>query len=108
MGAPSGVESLKINGKSVKTATTKAGALLTTVEYNAPSPNIPDLKTADWKYTNGLPEAYNDYDDFKRRAADNTKTNDNFVVQLTPTALYGREYGLHSGYLISLRHFQSS
>ncbi|KAM0550254.1 hypothetical protein ACHAPJ_008923 [Fusarium lateritium] len=108
IGAPSGVESLKINGKSVKTATTKAGALLTTVEYNAPSLNIPDLKTADWKYTNGLPEAYNDYDDSKWRAADNTKTNDNFVEQLTPTALYGSEYGFHSGYLIFRGHFKSS
>ncbi|KAL0944503.1 glycosyl hydrolase family 35 [Colletotrichum truncatum] len=108
IGCPAGVTQLRINGKSVHTSHGKGESLSAIVEYQAPSISLPELINASWKYADGLPEIRSEYDDTKWRIADNTMTNNDFIEQLTPTALYGSEYGFHSGYLVFRGHFTAS
>ncbi|KFZ03366.1 hypothetical protein V502_11012 [Pseudogymnoascus sp. VKM F-4520 (FW-2644)] len=107
IGAPSKILKLKINGRAVSTARGAYGNLHTTIKYDKPTLQVPDLGNAKWKWADSLPEAGLDYDDSAWKNADHKTSNNKFAAQLTPTALHGSEYGFHAGYLVYRGHFKA-
>lgn len=108
IGIPAGVSKLQINGKDTQYTTNDQGSWLTDGGYSKPSLDIPDLTSLDWKYINSLPETDADYDDSKWVDADHTTTNNPVAPLLTPTSLYGSDYGYNTGSLLLRGHFESS
>jgi len=81
------------------------GEWTSTLTYTAPQLSIPDLSTLDWKYLDNLPEVRSSYDDSAWTAADHTTTNNSIQPLLTPTSLFGSDYGYNTGVLIFRGHF---
>ena len=97
-GAPKGC-ALYFNGKSVPVSQNKYGVATAKVDYVAPKFNIPRLVDLDWKYIDSLPEIESTYDDSKWTNADQ-KTTNNPRALMTPTSLYGSDYGYNTGNLL--------
>lgn len=69
------------------------------VKYNAPKIDLPDLSRLDWKYVDDLPEIQASYDDSLWTKADK-KTSNNPTSLKTPTSLYSSDYGYNNGVLV--------
>lgn len=108
IGAPSNARELQFNGQ--KLAFTKnhvTGEWLSTLKYTPPNVNLPDLSSLPWKYVDNLPEIQSSYDDSAWTVADHTTTNNTIAPLLTPTSLFGSDYGYHTGVLIFRGWFTS-
>ncbi len=106
-GAPSDLETLNINGKSTEFDHDKYGVVSASVAFS-PDISVPSFSSLDWKYIDSLPEVKSGYDDSQWPAADLKKTNNDLVVQRTPTSLLGSDYGFHTGTLLFRGHFKST
>jgi len=105
IGAPSNVRSLHFNSDSVPFTTDPVtGDWSSTVKYSAPEISLPDLSKLDWKTLDNLPEIQSSYDDSAWTKADHT-TSVNPYTLLTPTSLFGSDYGYHTGVLLFRGHF---
>jgi hypothetical protein len=64
IGAPANTTDLYFNSQKLKFTTDPVtGEWSSTLEYAAPTINLPDLSTLDWKYLDDLPEIQSSYDD---------------------------------------------
>ncbi|KAL1960822.1 hypothetical protein VTO42DRAFT_5805 [Malbranchea cinnamomea] len=104
VGAPKSTKKLYINGRKVKHDVDKNGIWKTTVDYNTPGFELPNLKNLHWKYIDALPELQDTYDDSAWTVADLTASNNPRPLN-TPTSLYAGDYGFHTGYLLYRGHF---
>ncbi|RFU30989.1 hypothetical protein B7463_g5308, partial [Scytalidium lignicola] len=105
IGAPSNAKDLHFNGNKLQfTVDRITGEWTSKIEYNAPQFSLPDLSTLDWKYIDDLPEIQSSYDDSSWTIADHNSSN-NPIALLTPTSLYGSDYGYNTGVLIYRGHF---
>jgi hypothetical protein len=105
IGALSSVNDLYFNSVKLDfTIDPITGEWSSTLEYTAPTINLPDLSTLDWKYVDNLPEIQPSYDDFAWTNADLTTSNNPTTLE-TPTSLYGSDYGYNVGILIFRGHF---
>lgn len=101
LGAPAGVRTLLFNGQNVNFKTNPVtGEWSSTLNYNSPKLNLPDLSSLSWKYVDNLPEIQSTYDDSAWTAADHTTSNNSVFSLLTPTSLFGSDYGYNGGVLI--------
>jgi hypothetical protein len=105
IGAPSNVRSLHFNSDGVAFTTDPVtGDWSSTLKYSAPKISLPDLSKLDWKTLDNLPEIQSSYDDSTWTKADHT-TSVNPYTLLTPTSLFGSDYGYHTGVLLFRGHF---
>jgi hypothetical protein len=105
IGAPSSVKDLHFNSVKLDfTIDPVTGEWSSTLEYTAPTINLPDLSTLDWKYLDDLPEIQSSYDDSAWTNADLTTSNNPTLLE-TPTSLYGSDYGYNVGVLVFRGHF---
>jgi hypothetical protein len=103
IGAPEGLSNLNIN--DVNTTFDKNGSVwVTKYNYEPPSIQVPSLSSLEWKYLDGLPEIQSNYDDSNWTVAD-LQTKNSHQAQLTPTSLFGSDYGYNTGYLIFRGYF---
>ena len=107
IGAPAEAESLFVNGKEVQHSVDKNGIWVSSIEFSAPTINLPSLKGLDWKSLDTLPEIQPGYDDSAWTVADHETTNNTARSLHTPTSLYSSDYGFHAGYLIYRGRFVS-
>lgn len=104
--APSTVASLTFNGKAVKfTTNAVTGELKSTLTFTPPTIKIPALSSLSWKFLNNLPEIQPGYSDALWKPANVNKSLNTFFPQLTPTSLFGSDYGFNTGVLIFRGHF---
>ncbi|KAF5675342.1 beta-galactosidase [Fusarium circinatum] len=108
IGVPKGTSRLSINGKDTSFAKSKLGNWVVNPDVKLPSVKVPDLKSLDWHYVDGLPEVKKDYDDSKWRTADITKTFNSKWPLNNSVSLYSGDYGFHAGALIFRGHFTAS
>jgi hypothetical protein len=105
IGAPTSTKDLHFNGQKLDfTTDSVTGDWSSTLEYTAPTINLPDLSTLDWKYLDDLPEVQSSYDDSAWTIASYTTSNNPYKLQ-TPTSLFGSDYGYNTGVLIYRGHF---
>lgn len=105
IGVPEKTTSLILNGAPAQYTINSEGNWVTQVNYQTPTISLPDLTKLDWKYVDSLPELQSWYDDSGWPNADRA-TNNTFVqAPLTPTSLYGSDYGFHTGALLLRGHF---
>ncbi|TAQ91582.1 hypothetical protein B7494_g56 [Chlorociboria aeruginascens] len=105
LGAPVSVRSLHFNGASLPFTTNNVtGEWTSTLKYPTPNVSLPDLSDLDWKYVDDLPEIQQSYDDSLWTNANQTSSN-NPTTLVTPTSLYGSDYGYNVGVLIFRGHF---
>ncbi|KAJ1305575.1 hypothetical protein OPQ81_000575 [Rhizoctonia solani] len=108
--APSSVKSVTFNGKSVKVSKTALGTLKGSVVTKDLTPNLPSLKSLEWKCTDSLPEVAVGFDDSKWVVA--TKNSTARPPEFQPlggkTVLYADEYGFHAGNLLYRGRFDSN
>lgn len=101
LGAPSGVHELLFNGEKIDFSTDPVtGEWSSTLKYNAPDLNLPDLSSLSWKYVDNLPEIQPSYDDSAWTATNHTTSNNSVFSLETPTSLFGSDYGYNAGVLI--------
>jgi hypothetical protein len=101
LGAPSSAKELSFNGQKIDFTTDDAtGEWSSTLKYAVPDVKLPDLSSLSWKYLDNLPEIQSSYDDSAWTPADHTTTNNSIAPLLTPTSLYGSDYGYNAGILI--------
>jgi hypothetical protein len=100
IGAPKAAKSLYINGREVSHEVDPNGIWSATIQYQAPQLNLEDLELANWKHIDSLPEIQDNYDDSSWPLANLTQTANNRNPLITPTSLYGTDYGFNTGYLI--------
>lgn len=106
LGAPSSTKDLHFNSQKLSFTTDPVtGEWSSTLTYTAPQLNIPNLSTLDWKCLDDLPELQATYDDSAWTAADHSTTNNSITPLLTPTSLFGSDYGYNTGALIFRGHF---
>lgn len=106
IGAPAGTNSLFFNGQKVGFSVDPAtGDWSSTLQYSTPHINLPDLSSLPWKYVDDLPEIQPTYDDSAWTKADHTTSNNSVFPLLTPTSLFGSDYGYNAGVLIYRGHF---
>ncbi|KAG8734175.1 hypothetical protein FRC10_011921, partial [Ceratobasidium sp. 414] len=100
--APSSVRSVTWNGKSVKVSKTAVGTLKGTVEVKNLTPQLPSLKTLEWRCIDSLPEVAVGFDDSKWTVATKTWTKRPWDMRSWDGQwyLYGDEYGYHQGNLL--------
>jgi len=100
IGAPASTKDLHFNSVKLDFTTDPVtGEWSSILEYTAPTINLPDLSTLDWKYVDDLPEIQSTYDDSAWTLADQTTSNNPYKLQ-TPTSLFGSDYGYNTGVLI--------
>ncbi|KAI9930751.1 hypothetical protein MW887_011508 [Aspergillus wentii] len=104
--SPKNCSTLIFNGKKVNT-TRSNGRLHGVVEYTKPKITLPDLSTAEWKYTDSLPEIQSGYDDSKWINCNKTTSNNGRNLT-TPVSLYSSDYGYHSGSILYRGHFTAT
>ncbi|KAG8731854.1 hypothetical protein FRC10_001402, partial [Ceratobasidium sp. 414] len=108
--APSYVQSVTWNGKSVEVAKTVVGTLKGTISVDDLTPKLPGLKTLEWRCADSLPEVAVGFDDSKWTVA--TKTNTKRPVAHRPLGgklmLYADEYGYHQGNLLYRGAFEGN
>ncbi|KPI35301.1 Beta-galactosidase [Cyphellophora attinorum] len=80
------------------------GASPATIEYTAPTLNLPDLNQSAWQSLDSLPELSSSYDDTKWPVADDSTTVSQFQPN-TSEVLFAGQYGFHCGSLIYRGHF---
>ena len=107
-GAPQGLATLEINGKSTEFKQDKDGVVKATVDFEVPELNLPALSDLDWKYIDSLPEASDDYDDSAWPTAGLPITYNSDVNLSTPTSLLGADYGFVTGVLLFRGHFTAN
>lgn len=106
IGAPFSTKDLHFNGQKLSyTVDPVTGDWSSTLQYTAPEINLPDLSSLSWKYVDDLPEVQPGYDDSAWTNADHTMSNNSFFALLTPTSLFGSDYGYNTGVLIYRGHF---
>lgn len=106
IGAPASTNDLHFNGQKLSfTVDPVTGDWSSTLQYAAPNINLPDLSSLSWKYVDDLPEIQTSYDDSLWTKADNTTSNNPTFPLLTPTSLFGSDYGYNAGALIYRGHF---
>jgi beta-galactosidase GanA len=94
------------NGEAVNATKNKiSGEWSSTLTYSAPSLDLPDLSSLDWKYLDDLPEIQSTYDDSAWTAASLTTTKNSYRNLSTPTSLFSSDYGYHTGVLLYRGHF---
>jgi beta-galactosidase len=101
------VTTLSFNGATLKTRKTREGRLTATLNFKAPSLELPAFSGPKWKYIDSLPEIQSAYDDSLWTSLDHLTTN-NPRNLTTPTSTYASDYGYHTGSLIYRGHFTSN
>ncbi|KAI9722192.1 MAG: hypothetical protein M1828_004875 [Chrysothrix sp. TS-e1954] len=107
-GAPQGLQTLSFNGKSTQFTQDKNGVVHATLTYSKPTITLPDLGTLRWHYLDSLPEIQSNYSDSLWTSADLKKTYNTNATQMTPTSLFGGDYGYTTGTLLFRGHFVSN
>lgn len=97
-GAPQ-FHNVYFNGKNI-------GASPATVNYQAPTLDLPDLSSSTWYSLDSLPELSSSYSDDLWTTANKTSTVNQFKPT-TPQVLYASDYGYHSGSLLYRGHFSA-
>jgi hypothetical protein len=106
IGAPTNTKELHFNGqKHSFTLDSVTGDWSSTLPYTTPQINLPELSSLAWRYVDDLPEIQPGYDDSAWTEADHTVSNNTVAPLLTPTYLFGSEYGYNAGVLIFRGHF---
>lgn len=99
IGAPPQISGLSFNGKSIAAAKNAHEVLSAQVNFEAQNFSIPELSSLNWKFINSLPEIKSSYDDTRWIEA-----NRNYTLNprklMTPTSLYGSDYGFNAGTLL--------
>lgn len=105
IGAPASTKDLHFNSQKLDfTVDPVTGDWSSTLQYTAPTLNLPDLSSLDWKYVDDLPEIQSTYDDSAWTVANHTTSNNPWGLQ-TPVSLYASDYGYNTGVLIYRGHF---
>lgn len=107
-----GSNNIYFNGAKVAGVESSSGRLSATLVYSAPTLDIPDLSSLEWKFIDSLPETQSTYDDSAWTKADHRNTTNDarddwgtvFTLK-TPTSLVAGDYGYHTGSLIYRGHF---
>lgn len=107
IGAPQSCSALYVNGQAVQSSASAQGDWSTSVTYQAPTLNIPDVSQLTWDYHDSLPEVQTGYDDSSWTTTSLTYTNNTVRNLTTPTSLYASDYGYHTGSLIYRGHFKA-
>lgn len=108
IGAPKSTTDLHFNSQKLSFTTDPVtGEWTSSLQYSAPTFNLPDLSSLDWKYVDDLPEIQPGYDDSLWTSADQTTTNNPRNLS-TPTSLYGSDYGYNTGALLYRGHFTAT
>lgn len=108
LGAPAGLNSLHFNSAKLDyKVDSVTGEWSSTLQYNEPKIDLPDLSSLSWKYLDNLPEIQSTYDDSAWTKADHTTSTNPFKLQ-TPTSLFSSDYGYHTGVLIYRGHFTAT
>lgn len=103
---PECASNLYINGQQVAFQRTEDGTWLSTPELSFPIISLPDLKSLDWHGIDSLPEIKSNYNDSRWTKANyNYTTNPKGTPLLTPTSLYGSNYGFNTGSLVYRGYF---
>ncbi|KAK4181442.1 family 35 putative glycoside hydrolase [Triangularia setosa] len=110
MNVPLLARTLTVNNKPVNFTVNNHGNWVVTIDYEyANSIPIPDLVTeVEWNYRDSLPELQSNYDDSGWLSAVLTTNNTDTAFVLTPTSLYGSDYGFHTGVLVFRGHFRAT
>ncbi|KAG9118469.1 hypothetical protein FRC07_007010 [Ceratobasidium sp. 392] len=97
--APGGVESFTWNGEAVAVSRTSVGTLKGTVAVKDLTPQLPDLKTLEWRCTDSLPEVAVGFNDSNWTVANKNITSRPKECQPLggKWVLYADEYGYHQG-----------
>jgi hypothetical protein len=102
----SNAKSLFFNNQQLKFTTNPVtGELSSTLTFNTPRITLPNLSTLSWKTIDSLPELQASYDDSAWTAASLTETPNPLQPLLTPTSLFGSDYGYNVGALVFRGHF---
>ncbi|KAK0671365.1 family 35 putative glycoside hydrolase [Cercophora samala] len=110
MNVPLLARTLTVNSKPVNFTVNDHGNWVVTIDYEyANNTGTPDLVSGiEWNYRDSLPELQSNYDDSGwLRSVLTTNNTDNDPV-LTPTSLYGSDYGFHTGVLVFRGHFRAT
>ncbi|CRG86364.1 hypothetical protein PISL3812_03370 [Talaromyces islandicus] len=102
--APTTIESVSFNGLTLPVSKTNIGSSTFTVEYTAPSINIPSISRLKWKYIDSLPEIHPGFNVTLFKTLTHIESN-NLRNLSTPTSLYAMDYGYHTGSFIYRGHF---
>ncbi len=102
--APSGIDSITWNGRTVATTTRRGGSLAGSVGGAAPV-TLPAL--AGWRFAFETPEAQPGYDDSNWVLADHSVTT-NPTTPVTTPVLYADDYGFHTGFVWYRGHFTAT
>ncbi|CAE6442843.1 unnamed protein product [Rhizoctonia solani] len=107
--APSSVKTVTWNGKNIKFTKTSSGTLKVTLNTPDLRPELPDLKSLEWKCTDSLPEVELGFDDSQWTLANKTTTARpaRFQPLGGKIMLYADEYGYHQGNTIYRGRFSS-
>ncbi|KAK4200610.1 glycoside hydrolase superfamily [Triangularia verruculosa] len=111
MNVPSRAQTLTVNQVPVNFTVNDHDNWVVTIDYKDPSNvgSIPDLVTdVEWHYRDSLPELQESYDDSGWLSAVLTTNNTDTAFVLTPTSLYGSDYGFHSGVLVFRGRFRAT
>jgi hypothetical protein len=101
LGAPASAKELNFNGEKLAFTTDPVtGEWSSTLRYNPPEINLPDLSSLSWKYLDDLPEIQSSYDDSAWTLADHATSNNTIYSLQTPTSLFASDYGYNTGVLI--------
>ncbi|KAI9660230.1 MAG: hypothetical protein M1831_003537 [Alyxoria varia] len=104
-GAPLKLASLRFNGKPLQFTQDHNTVVSSSLEYQKPNFDLPNLTQLEWKYIDSLPEISNSYDDSLWTKANLTETPNISQNLRTPTSLYSSDYGYHTGNLLYRGHF---
>ena len=108
IGAPKGINRLKVNGKTIPHTTSKLGNLVSNPDIHIPEIDVPDLSNLQWYKVDSLPEVQPGYDDEDWPVADHQTTNNTAAPLKTPVSLYGADYGFNTGALVFRGHFTAN
>ncbi|KAK0737540.1 glycoside hydrolase superfamily [Apiosordaria backusii] len=110
MNVPLLARNLTVNGEPVDFTVNEHGNWVAVIDYEFPNNGpVPDLVTGvQWSYRDSLPELQSNYDDSAWPEALLTTNNTDTAFVLTPTSLYGSDYGFHSGVLVFRGHFTAT
>ncbi|TRM62987.1 glycoside hydrolase superfamily [Schizophyllum amplum] len=105
--APDAIQALTWNGEPVSATRNDWGALTATLPGPELTPQIPDLTSLTWKYTDSLPEIQPGYDDSQWTPANHTETTSKFPQFYGGPWKLGvaSDYGYHVGNLLWRGHF---
>lgn len=101
LGAPASTKTLLFNGKPTSYQKNNiTGELTAVLTYTAPTLDLPSLDSLDWKYLDNLPEISPSYSDAAWTPASLNATYNSLQPLLTPTSLFGSDYGYNTGALL--------